>query len=501
MDGEVSDDGVCARAGIEVLPGQEQGDAEWAQRQTDLETAHRELNHTAHELRLLLEASQRINRSLSLEEILQSLVEVATSMGPGAKACLLEYEEPTGQLVARATMGFRPETLPLLVLAPGEGAAAQAVATGEAVVVDDTWMDPRVARRITDPEGIRSFIHIPIRLEDRLFGVFNVSSEQPHAFSERDRSILETVANLAATAIHNARLYESLRQRTAELEAANAELEVSRQQIKQSYQELQAAQAHLFQSERMATLGQLAAGLAHEIKTPLAGIQAAAEVLRDRAFAAGSPYGEILQEMIQQVSRLNASLVDFLRFARPARPQRQWVNVNDVVDSVCGWLQNQVTQRGGTLIRQCTQEALMAWIDPDQIRQVLLNLGLNALEALPEKGGEVRFCTAREEGSQAIVITVADTGHGMTPEVQQQIFYPYFTTRSGGTGLGLATAQVIVQEHQGTIEVESEWGEGSVFRVILPAQSRGPEITGQRAVESGKWSDNDAECADSRGRG
>jgi signal transduction histidine kinase len=424
----------------------------------------------ADELQLLLEVSQRINRSLSLNEILQSLVEVATSLTEGTKSCLLEYDEQTGELVVRAAVGFRPETLAALVLAPGEGVAAEAVATGASVVVNDTREDHRVASRITDPEGIRSFIHIPIRLEDRLFGVFNISSERPYAFSERDRRLLETVANLAATAIHNARLYESLRQRTAELEAANAELEASRRQIEQSYQELQVAQAHLVQSERMATLGQLAAGLAHEIKAPLAGLQAAAEILRDRVAAVGDPHGEILQEMIQQLSRLNASLTDFLRFARPARPQRQWVNVNDVVESVCEWLQDQITQRGGTLIRQMAQEALPAWIDPDQMRQVLLNLGLNALEALPEREGQVRFCTAREEGSQAVVITVADNGHGMTPEVQRQIFYPYFTTRSGGTGLGLAMAQVIVQEHQGTIEVESEWGKGSTFRVILPAR-------------------------------
>lgn len=428
------------------------------------------------ELQLLLEVSQRINRSLALGEILQSLVEVATSLTEATKSCLLEYDEPTGELVVRAAVGFQPETLTRLVLAPGEGVASWTVATGESVVVDDTWQDPRVARRITDAEGIRSFVHIPIRLEDRLFGVFNASSKRPHAFSERDRRLLETVANLAATAIHNARLYESLQQRTAELEAANAELESSRQQIEKSYHELRVAQAHLVQSERMATLGQLAAGLAHEIKAPLAGLQAAAEILRDRMATGGDPHGEILQEMIQQLSRLNDALTDFLRFARPARPQRQWVNVNDVVESVCEWIEDQIAQREGTLIREIAPEPLLAWIDPDQMRQVLLNLGLNALEALPERGGRVRFCTAPEEGSQAIVITVADNGHGMTPEVQRQIFYPYFTTRSGGTGLGLAMAQVIVQEHQGTIKVESEWGRGSVFRVVLPVQPEGEKV-------------------------
>lgn len=443
---------------------------EWTQDQVNLPINGRPVVCTAGELQLLLEVSQRINRSLALDEILQSLVEAATSIVADTKACLLEYEELTGRLVVRAAVGFRPETLAQLVLAPGEGVASEAISTGEAMIVDDTWVDPRVVRRITDAEGIRSFLHIPIRLEERLFGVFNVSSERPHAFSERDCSLLETVANLAATAIHNARLYESLRQRTTELEAANAELEVSRRRIEESYRELQVAQEQLVRSERMATLGQLAAGLAHEIKAPLAGLQAAAEILRDRISTENDPFSEILQEMIQQVARLNASLTDFLRFARPARPQWQWVNVNDVVESVCGWLQNQVVQRGGTLIRQMAPEALMAWIDPDQMRQVLLNLGLNALEALPEREGQICFSTGWESNGQAVVITVADNGHGMTPEVQRQIFYPYFTTRSGGTGLGLATAQLIVQEHQGTIEVTSEWGKGSVFRVILAAR-------------------------------
>jgi signal transduction histidine kinase len=351
------------------------------------------------------------------------------------------------------------------------------VSSGEPLIVTDLWPDNGFWPQEAEGEKVHSLMGIPIQVEGKVFGVFLVSSDRPCAFTEPDQQLLMTLANLAATAIRRARLYETLQQHSAELERANVELRESREQCEVSYRQLLATQAQLIQAEKMSTLGHLAAGIAHEIKTPLTGIQGAVEVLREDFAEQQDPRGAILEDVVRQISRLDQSVADFLRFARPARLQLQWTSVNDVVDSVCSLLQTQAGRYHAHLLKEYTDDAIAGWLDPDQIRQVLLNIGVNALEALGDAGGQVVFTTARHPDGANLVITVSDTGNGMPPDVLAQAFAPYFTTKSTGTGLGLAIAQRIMVEHGGTIAVESEVEQGTRFTLTLPVTRDG--LTGE----------------------
>jgi signal transduction histidine kinase len=420
------------------------------------------------ELRPLFEASQKINLMLPLGEILRAIIEAGTAVTHGSRAALWEYDQDQQLITAQVAVGFRPEAVAEMAERLAESGLEQVIRQREPLWISETRNESGLPRPLTEAEGVRSFLHIPLQIERELFGIFHVSRDQPWAISEHEWKLLTTFANLAATAIRNDRLYETLQVRSDALEQAIRDLRESRRQCEASYRQLLATQSQLIQAEKMATLGRLAAGIAHEIKTPLAGIRGAIEVLRDDFAEQQDPRHPVLEEVVRQIARLNESVAEFLRFVRPARPQLQWTNVNDVVDSVCSLLQTQAARHHAHLFKEYEDGDVAAWLDPDQIRQVLLNMGVNALEALGDSGGQVVFTTARPPEGDLVVLTVADTGCGMSPEVLAEVFAPYFTTKSTGTGLGLAIAQRIIVEHGGQVAVESEEGQGTCFTLILP---------------------------------
>lgn len=278
---------------------------------------------------------------------------------------------------------------------------------------------------------------------DQLLGFLTIKDERlREAFSADELKALIGLAAQATITVENSRHFDRIRER-----------------------------------DRLAALGEMAAGLAHEIRNPLGSIKGAAQLLAEEPHAEGPYLGVITEE----VERLNGVVSQFLTYARPMKGTGEWVDVN------------QVLERTLTLLNAAENPSVIDLIgapnlpqvrsEPELLRQVTLNLARNAIEAMGDGGGRLVISTALTRRRQAdttrgryrgervsfIRIRFEDDGPGMPPEVLERLFIPFYTTKPGGTGLGLAICQRIVKSLDGTIEVSSRVGEGTTFSIYLPA--------------------------------
>jgi two-component system, NtrC family, sensor histidine kinase HydH len=231
----------------------------------------------------------------------------------------------------------------------------------------------------------------------------------------------------------------------------------------------------LRQSEKLATVGQLASGLAHEIGTPLNIIGGRAELIK-RKLEDKEGAQKNLDIIVQQTERITKIIQQLLGFVRKKKPEQKTLRISTLLETTLAFLDHQIQKQKVNVVREISDDLPSVIGDPDQLQQVFLNLILNAIQSMPE-GGILHLSVSSkwipkegiEDGRrQYVVVSVTDTGIGMEKEVVQNIFNPFFTTKDTGTGLGLMVSQGIVQDHEGWIDVESELGKGSMFKIYLP---------------------------------
>jgi two-component system, NtrC family, sensor histidine kinase HydH len=278
--------------------------------------------------------------------------------------------------------------------------------------------------------------------------------EQPAAFEAGRYAeivvfhLIGVTVGLLATA--QRRVAERYRIAAATLERAN--------------QELRESSAQLQRADRLKTLGEVAAGLAHEIRHPLASIRGALEII-DAHSRSESPEREFSSLALEEVDRLDHLVWEFLRYARPHEPELRPTPLTDLINRVAALLRVESEQANVTLAVSRNDERLIVRVDAIQVEQALLNVILNAIQASP-RGSWVRVLE-QSNGHQAVV-DVVDEGPGISSAHLSRIFSPFFTTREKGTGLGLAIAHRIVSEHGGTIHVQRTSERGTCFRIRLP---------------------------------
>jgi two-component system sensor histidine kinase HydH len=231
-------------------------------------------------------------------------------------------------------------------------------------------------------------------------------------------------------------------------------------------QEIRALQEKVARGERLAALGRLAAGMAHEIRNPLSSIRGFAQYFRKRF--SGQPeeqgYADV---MVREVDRMNRVITDLLDFARPKPPRREPAHLGEIVTQALKLLAPDLEARAVTVARNEAPDLPPVPVDRDQLTQVILNLLLNALESM-EGGGTIRIVLNRCGPPPGVEIRIADTGIGIAEEDLLRVFEPFFSRKRKGSGLGLAIVHQIVEAHRGTIEVESRPGAGAAFRIVLP---------------------------------
>jgi PAS domain S-box-containing protein len=227
--------------------------------------------------------------------------------------------------------------------------------------------------------------------------------------------------------------------------------------------------------DRLATLGELSAGIAHEIRNPLAGIKTSAQVLEE-SFSPGDFRSQLVSRIVKEIDRSNELLKKFFNFAKPSKPKQEFQNIEMIIDGVYLLLASRLRKKNILFKTDFAESIPQVYIDSSQIEQVILNVFLNAVEAITN-GGEihvkisiVKNVKLKEDiaPSDAVFIAISDNGVGIPDERLEKIFNPFFTTKSDGVGLGLSISSRLLEENGGKIELESEEGRGTTFKIYLP---------------------------------
>ncbi|MBE2248206.1 MAG: GAF domain-containing protein [Myxococcus sp.] len=287
-------------------------------------------------------------------------------------------------------------------------------------------------------EQMRAGITVPLMGNDRVLGFLNLWDERvPEAFASDEIALILELADRFSTVVENSKLYERMRER-----------------------------------DRLAALGEMAAGLAHEIRNPLGAIKGAAQCLDPKTVPADDR--EFIEVIVEEVNRLNGVVTAFLDYARPLKQNFGPTDVNEVVTRTLRLIQNDLPANV-TLKEELAPDLARVDGDAEQLKQVLINLVQNAAQAVGDRPGEVVIKTLKPERfgdfrqPDSIEIHVTDSGPGIPADQQLNIFVPFFTTKEKGTGLGLAICQRIVKSHGGTIVVQSKLGDGATFIIRLPS--------------------------------
>jgi two-component system sensor histidine kinase HydH len=236
--------------------------------------------------------------------------------------------------------------------------------------------------------------------------------------------------------------------------------------IERRQKEQLALEAQLNQTERLAALGEMTAGVAHEIRNPLGIISSTAELLQER-LGRYEPQNRLAQIIVEEANRLNDKVTEFLDFARPRVPNLRSCDLEKVLDRSLEFLQPEIGRLHIAVERQYQLDGIPQMADADLLHQAFLNLLLNAIQAMPQ-GGSLKVSTALDPKGQESRISIQDSGQGIDPEMMKKVFNPFFTTKEKGSGLGLPIVKSIIESHRGAIRIESERGQGTAITIELP---------------------------------
>jgi two-component system NtrC family sensor kinase len=254
-----------------------------------------------------------------------------------------------------------------------------------------------------------------------------------------------------------------LQKEKQELEEWGSTLEVK---VKERTEEIKKIHSQLFRSEKLASLGKLAAGVAHEINNPLTGILTNSSLLLDD-LAKDDPRREDVDVIVKETIRCREIVKRLLDFARQTKPQKQLININSIIDNIILLVRNQTSFRNVAIEKILSDSIPEIMADKDQIQQVFINIIINASEAM-SKGGSLRIESQLSRSADTIFVKFTDTGPGIPDHMKEKIFDPFFTTKEQGTGLGLSISYGIIEQHGGDIDVDSVLGGGTTFTIKLP---------------------------------
>ncbi|MEJ5311884.1 MAG: GAF domain-containing protein [Anaerolineae bacterium] len=403
----------------------------------------------AREFSALISATHALSANLDLNTVLQQTLVQINTLLEAEDASVLLYDNASEDLVFAAVASSNTSAILFgQHVSLDAGVAGWVMRNKTSAIVENAQEDPRFFREIDALTAVttRSLLAVPLITKDRVIGVLEVINKVDGAFNTHDRELLEALASSAAIAIDNARLY---------------------QELIDQIQLLQATQVKLIQSEKMGALGRLIASISHEINNPLQSIQGCLTLAKEELESPARPdkivrYLDIAEGEIERI----ATIVRRVReFYRPSGRERAPTDIHQTLESVLA-LSGKELQHSFVEVERIWDPAIpLIVVNQDHLRQVFLNLVINAIDAMP-KGGTLTIRTILDHKN--VIIEFADTGIGMSPEVQARLFEPFFTTKAHGSGLGLSISYGIIQEHNGQILVQSEVGKGTTFTIVLP---------------------------------
>jgi GAF domain-containing protein len=474
----------------------------------ELQERTRDLTSSVDQLSALAEVGQAVSATLDLASVLEIIVSRAVDLSGSYSGIIYDFDAATRIFRARASHRISPDHLEALRATPirfGEGAVGRAGVTGEPVEIPDVdasgGLVPPQVREILAREGLQAILALPLLREGEVLGGLVILRREGGAFSGPVIATLQTFAAQSVLAIHNARLFEEVQARTRELS--------------RSLEDLRTAQDRLIQTEKLASLGQLTAGIAHEIKNPLNFVnnfsalssELVAE-LRD-ALATASLDDKLreqiaeltgmlegnLDKVVQHGRRADSIVKNMLLHSRAGSGEHRPTDINAVVEESLNLAYHGArAERPGfniTLEKNFDPQAGAVDLFPQEITRVLLNLISNGFYATAKRGREAdgaayepKLLAATRDLGDSVEIRIRDNGTGIPPAVREKMFMPFFTTKPAGegTGLGLSLSHdIIVKQHAGWIEVDTAPGEFTEFRIVLPRAAASLAQLGGRA--------------------
>ncbi len=386
------------------------------------------------QLASLVEIGRDLTSTLDIAEVLLRVVRDARRLLQGKVTSLMlargaGFETVASDGAGRAYLSREPPAV-------HNSVSGRALQTGQPITVEDVLAEPHFhLTEVAQAEGLVSLLSVPLRTKDRVIGVLNLYTGEHRRFDMEDIALMTLLAQQAAVAIENAELFRQAREAGEGLRAA----------------------------EKLAALGRLSAGLAHELRNPLNTLSVLTYAMVEQTEHGGVRVSDL--EVVQsEIRRLNLLVEQFIDFARPRPPQFRRQRVEEVLEEALGLIEPESAKKS-ILVERTWGETEPVWADRDQLKQVFLNLLLNAVQAM-EAGGRLHASTEHALGG--VVVRIRDTGPGVAREVLDRLFEPFVTARSGGTGLGLPISHRIVEGHSGTLTIESQLGVGTTAVVWLP---------------------------------
>jgi signal transduction histidine kinase len=389
--------------------------------------------------RTFRDISKSIHSSTRVEEVLHLAVRKTTEALNARGSILRILNLKTGELELNAAYGLSDR-----YLSKGHVSSAKVIEEicqeNKAIIIQDVQVDHRVQYpKEAKEEGIKMMVDLPLLVGQNVVGVLRIFFDEQRQFSEEELNFAVAIAEQCALAIDKARLIE-------------------KQQIQYDHLAIQA--------DKLSSLGRMAAGIAHEINNPLAGILLYSSNLVKKVPETG-PLKKGLEVIIHETIRCRGIIQDLLEFSREREPVKALADINGVINKALSILANEFRLNRISLEKRLSDNLPNVLIDVNQIEQVFINFFMNAIEAIQGQG-QVSVRSYKHEDNQGVVVEIGDSGMGIPQEHLERIFEPFFSTKPKGTGLGLAVNYGIIQKHGGQIRVSSQPGRGTTMTIRLP---------------------------------
>ncbi|HIJ55848.1 MAG TPA: GAF domain-containing protein [Deltaproteobacteria bacterium] len=468
-----------------------------------LENTTSDLGHKVFELLALKELIEIASKTLDFDELLSALLEKSMAVTSAQIGSIFKVAPNDKRFQVVATKGLRggPEKYSFLNI---DGSISQHVVDHhQPLLVKDIEADSRTQRPNDPKYGSPSFLSMPIFVKDELIAVLNLSRKGENGiFDLSDEQIISIMIGEIGFALENIRLYSKLREhlerlqeRTVALEDANGRLSNEIDQrlsaeaaLNNALEELKQTQAQLVQSAKLSSIGELAAGVAHELNQPLMVIRGHAQMLFKKRRPEDEDYDEL--EMILRNTKRLMKIISHLRiFSRQSGTEFIPLDLGTTIEDCFLMIEEQLRLGEIQVEKKVSEDLPKVWGDPNQLEQVLLNLITNAKDAIEQKAGREKKEISDEsepikgkltieahrdpDAHNLVELLVSDTGSGIPKEIADKIFDPFFTTKDvgKGTGLGLSISYGIIKDHKGEIAVSSTGPHGTTFRVKLPTSA------------------------------
>ena len=391
--------------------------------------------------RTFRDISKSVHSITKVEEVLHLAVRNTTEALNARGSILRILNLKTGELELSAAFGLSDR-----YLSKGHVSSTKVIQefceVNRAIIIKDIETDPRVQYpKEAKEEGIKMMVDLPLLMGQNVVGILRIFFDHKRDFSEEEVDFAVAIAEQCALAIDKARLIE-------------------KQQIQ--YDNL------AIQTDKLSSLGRMAAGIAHEINNPLAGILLYSSNLVKKVPEAG-PLKKGLEVIIHETIRCRGIIQDLLEFSRQKEPVKVMADLNGVIQKALSIVSNEFRLNRISLEKRLSDSLPSVLIDVNQMEQVFINFFMNALEAIQGQG-QVSVRSFQDKDNQGVVVEIEDSGMGIPQDHLERIFEPFFSTKPKGTGLGLAVNYGIIQKHGGAIKVSSQPGRGTTIMIRLPSE-------------------------------